>query len=115
MVRTLGLCAFQRRASLGESRDSLRRFNQPLDQATSSSPEALQFLVLGYQKQLRGDISGALGYYQRAEEKDPKFALAYAAHGSGLGWLEKSDQALGRPSKHFDIPDHPTIPPRFNA
>jgi len=115
IVRTLGLCAFQLRASLGESRDSLRRFNQPLDQATSSSPEALQFLVLGYEKQLRGDISGALGYYQRAEEKDPKFALAYAAHGSGLGWLEQSDQALGRLSKAFELRDRLTIPSRFHV
>src|SRR6266481_5034018 len=115
IVRTLGLSAFQLRASLGESRDSLRRFNQPLDQATSSSPEALQFLVFGYEKQLRGDISGALGYYQRAEEKDPKFALAYAAHGSGLGWLEQSDQALGRLSKAFELRDRLTIPSRFHV
>src|ERR1700756_4446208 len=74
IVRTLGLSAFQLRASLGESRDSLRRFNQPLDQATSSSPEALQFLTLGYEKQLSGDIPGALAYYARAIEKDQNFA-----------------------------------------
>ena len=60
IVRTLGLSAYQLRVSLGESRDSLRRFNQPLDQATTSSPEALQFLALGYIKQLSGDVSGAL-------------------------------------------------------
>jgi len=47
IVRSLGLSAFQLRAELGESRDSVRRFNQPLDRATSSSPDALQFLALG--------------------------------------------------------------------
>jgi hypothetical protein len=40
------LYASQLRLKLGESRDSVGRFNQPLDQATSSSPEALQFLAL---------------------------------------------------------------------
>jgi len=42
-----------------------------LDQATTSSPEALQFLALGYINQLSGDTSGALSYYRRAIEKDP--------------------------------------------
>jgi serine/threonine protein kinase len=115
IVRTLGLSASQLRARLGESRDSLRRFNQPLDQATSSSPEALQFLVLGYEKHLRGDIQGALSYYQRAEEKDPKFALAYAAHGSGLTWLEDPNQALGKLSKAFELRDRLTVPSRFHV
>jgi hypothetical protein len=88
IVRTLGLCAYQLRGSLGESRDSLRRFNQPLDQATTSSPEALQFLALGYLKQLGGDIPGAFAYYKRAIEKDPNFGLAYAAEGSANQWLD---------------------------
>src|SRR5579859_7784759 len=56
IVQTLGLSASQLRLKLGESSDSVRRFNQPLDQATSSSPDALQFLTLGYEKQLSGDI-----------------------------------------------------------
>ena len=115
IVRTLGLSAYQLRVSLGESRDFLRKFNQPLDQATTSSPEALQFLALGYSKQLRGDVSGALGYYQRAEEKDPKFALAYAAHGSGFLWLGDDNQALGKVSKAFELRDRLTIPSRFQV
>jgi len=115
IVRTLGLSASQLRSGLGESRDSLRRFNQPLDQATSSSPEALQFLALGYEKQLRGDISGALGYYQRAIEKDPNFALAYAAEGSGNEWLRKYAQALIGVTKAFELRDRLTIPSRFRV
>jgi serine/threonine protein kinase/DNA-binding winged helix-turn-helix (wHTH) protein len=115
IVRTLGLSASQLRSSLGESRDSLRRFNQPLDQATSSSPEALQSLALGYEKQLRGDLSGAVSDYQRAEEKDPKFALAYAAHGSGLTWLQNPNQAVDKLSKAFELRDRLTIPSRFQV
>jgi DNA-binding winged helix-turn-helix (wHTH) protein len=83
IVRTLGSSTSQLRLKLGESTDSVRRFNQPLDQATSSSPDALQFLVLGYKKHLSGDIPGALAYYGRAIDKDPNFGLAYAALASG--------------------------------
>ena len=115
IVRTLGLSASQLRASLGESRDSLRRFNQPLDQATSSSPDALQFLVLGYEKQLRGDISGAVSDYQRAEEKDPKFALAYAAEGSANHWLHKQELAVVGFSKAFELRSRLTVPSRFQV
>src|SRR6266478_3753827 len=115
IVRTLGLSAWQLRASLGESKDSLDRFNQPLDQATSSSPEALQFLTLGYEKQLSGDIPGALAYYARAIEKDHNFALAYAAEGSGNEWLNKDAAALAGYSAAFELRNRVTIPSRFRV
>jgi DNA-binding winged helix-turn-helix (wHTH) protein len=115
IVRTLGLSASQLRASLGESKDSLRRFNQPLDQATSASPEALQFLTLGYEKQLSGDIPGALAYYARAIEKDQNFALAYAAEGSGNEWLNKDAAAVAGYSAAFELRNRLTIPSRFRV
>jgi len=116
IVRTLGLCAYQLRASLGESKDSLREFNRPLDQATTSSPEALQFLALGYLKQLSGDPSGALAYYRRAVEKDPNFALAYAAEGSSNLWLGKPPAvALADVSRAFELRNRLTGPSRFQV
>ncbi len=115
IVRALGLSASQLRASLGESSDSLRRFNQPLDQATSSSPDALHFLALGYEKQLSGDIPGALAYYERAIEKDPNFALAYAAEGSGNHWLAKDALALIGYAKAFEVRNRLTIPSGGNT
>ena len=115
IVRTLGLSASQLRLKLGESRDSVSRFNQPLDQATSSSPDALQFLALGYKKHLNGDIPGALSTYERAIEKDPNFALAYAAQGSGNQWLGKPAQALISFTKAFELRSRLTIPSRYQV
>lgn len=115
IVRTLGLYASQLRLKLGESRDSVGRFNQPLDQATSSSPDALQFLALGYKKQLSGDIPGALSSYERAIEKDPNFALAYAAQGSGNQWLGKPAQALISFTTAFELRNRLTIPSRYQV
>ncbi len=115
IVRTFGLSASQLRLKLGESQDSVRRFNQPLDQATSSSPDALQFLDLGYKKHLSGDIPGALAYYQRAVEKDPNFALAYAAQASGNNWLLRPDLALAGYYKAFELRSRLTVPSRFHV
>jgi len=115
IVRTLGLSASQLRLKLGESQDSVRRFNQPLDQATSSSPDALQFLAIGYKKHLSGDIPGALTYYGRAIEKDPNFALAYAAQASGNTWPHKTDLALAGSDKAFELRSRLTVPSRFQV
>jgi pentatricopeptide repeat protein len=109
------LSALQLRGKLGESKDSLRKFNQPLDQATSSSLDALAFVASGYKKQLSGDIPSALHDYERALEKDPNFALAYAAEGSGNGWLSKDDLASLAFSKAFDLRSRLTIPARFQV
>ena len=115
IVRTLGLSAAQLRDRLGESSDSLRRFNQPLDQATSSSPDALHFLAFGYEKHLSGDIPGALAYYERAIKKDPNFAMAYAAEGSGDRWLYQHAQALIGFTRAFELRDRLTTPTRFQV
>jgi eukaryotic-like serine/threonine-protein kinase len=115
IVRTLGLSASQLRLKLGESRDSVHRFNQPLDQATSSSPDALQALALGYRKHLSGEIPGALAYYKRAVEKDSDFALAYAAESSGNRWLYNDAEALIGSTKAFELRNRLTIPSRFQV
>ena len=115
IVRTLGLSASEIRLKLGESKDSLRRFNEPLDQATSSSPDALHFLTLGYEKHLSGDVHSALAYYERAVEKDPNFALAYAAEGSGYNWLYKHELALVGSSKAFELRSRLTVPSLFHV
>jgi DNA-binding winged helix-turn-helix (wHTH) protein len=115
IVRTFGLSASQLRLKLGESSDSVRRFNQPLDQATSSSPEALQFLALGYKKQLGADIPGALVYYGRAIEKDPNFGLAYAAASSANTWLSRPGPALVDSSRAFELRSWLTVPLRFQV
>jgi eukaryotic-like serine/threonine-protein kinase len=115
IVQTLGYSASQLRLRLGESQDSVRRFNQPLDQATSSLPDALQFLALGYKKHLSGDVPGALAYYERAIDKDPNFGLAYAAASSANAWLSKPGPALANSSRAFELRNRLTVPSRLQV
>jgi eukaryotic-like serine/threonine-protein kinase len=72
----------QIRTKLGESRDSLAKFDTPLAEATTSSLEALQAYSLGYKAQIiQNDSTAALPLYKRAIELDPNFAIAYARLG----------------------------------
>ena len=45
VVRTLGIAAYDIRRQMGESKESLREFNQPLEIATTSSLDSLQMLA----------------------------------------------------------------------
>src|SRR5271165_425714 len=66
IVKTLGIAGAELRSKLGEPKASLQQFNQPLEQATSSSLEALQAFAEGQeQKRQRGDTT-ALPFFKRA-------------------------------------------------
>jgi serine/threonine protein kinase len=60
VVHELGATAVRLRRKLGEPTESLARFNQPLEKATSASLEALQTGAEGTQFFLAGNAGGAL-------------------------------------------------------
>jgi eukaryotic-like serine/threonine-protein kinase len=115
IVRMLGLSAARLRTALGEPRASMARFNKPLEEATSSSPEALQFLTEGYRRHLAGDPRGALPYYKRATDADPEFALAYVA--LGLAYYLSGDfpSSEAAEKKAFELRNRMTEAARFHA
>ena len=77
LPQALGLVAADIRRSLGESRASIRRLDQPLRIASSGPFAALKAYSEGYELGLRGNWAGALPLLQHALELDPQFALAY--------------------------------------
>jgi eukaryotic-like serine/threonine-protein kinase len=74
----LGEATSQLRKKLGESITSIQKFDAPLDEATTSSLEALKAFSLGYKERASGNQLEAISLYKRAIEIDPNFALAYA-------------------------------------
>jgi tetratricopeptide (TPR) repeat protein len=115
IARKLGLSAVRLRAALGEPRASIARFNTPLEEATSSSPEALQLLTEGCRRHLAGNPLEALPYYKRATDADPEFALAYAA--LGLAYKSSGDpaSAAAAEEKTFELRNRMTEATRFHA
>jgi serine/threonine protein kinase len=115
VVHVLGVSAAQLRAKLGEPDASVARFNKPLDEATSASPEALQLLTDGYRHHLTGDVSGAVPYYQRAIEVDPDFAMAHVALAFAHSSLGKQALAVASAKKAYELRTRMTERARFHA
>jgi eukaryotic-like serine/threonine-protein kinase len=95
VLNTLDKTATQLREKLGESLASIQKFDKPLEQATTSSLEALKSFTLGDVKHSATDEFGAIPFYKRAIELDPNFAMAYARLGaiySNLGEANLSEE-----------------------
>ncbi len=78
VLDALGKTASEIRNKLGESLSTVQKFDTPLEQATTTSLEALQAYSLGHQIMFeKGDFAGAIPLFQQAIRLDPQFALAY--------------------------------------
>jgi tetratricopeptide (TPR) repeat protein len=93
VLDALGKTASEIRNKLGESLSTVRKFDTPLEQATTSSLEALKAFSAGFQIHTTGDAA-AIPFYKRSIELDPNFALAYA-------WLGVSYNDIGE--LHMDV------------
>jgi DNA-binding winged helix-turn-helix (wHTH) protein/tetratricopeptide (TPR) repeat protein len=81
VLASLGKAAQDLRGKLGESLTTLQKYDRPLDEATTSSLEALKAYSLGRKTSAeKGQVAG-IPYFQRAIELDPNFATAYATLG----------------------------------
>ncbi len=105
VLKTLDTATTQLRGKLGESLASIQKFDKPLEQATTSSLEALKSFTLADVKHSSGSDLDAVPLYKRAVELDPNFALAYARLGtvySNFGQMDTSEQYR---NKAFELKD----------
>ncbi|HZP64370.1 MAG TPA: serine/threonine-protein kinase [Terriglobales bacterium] len=106
VLDVLGTATSKLRGELGESLATVQKFDAPLEQATTSSLEALQALSLGEIEAKQKAASVSLPYFQRAVQLDPNFAYAYHALANeyyNLGEFARSDEYF---SKAFELRDH---------
>jgi tetratricopeptide (TPR) repeat protein len=99
----LGKAATGLREKLGESLASIQRFDVPLEQATTSSLDALKAFSLGEARRAAGQEPESVPFYERATELDPNFALSYARLGTVYGNLGENEQAKSYRKKAFDL------------
>ena len=106
VLNAVGEAAAKLRGKLGESLATIQKFDVPLEQATTSSLEALQVYSQGWNVQEgKGDVA-ALPYYQRAIQLDPSFAMAYRALGSVYPALGQPGRAREYFTKAFELREH---------
>jgi eukaryotic-like serine/threonine-protein kinase len=105
VLKTLDTTTTQLRGKLGESLASLQKFDKPLEEATTSSLEALKSFTMGDVKHSASDDFGAIPFYKRAIELDPNFAMAYARLGTVYGNLSQADLSEQYRKKAFELKD----------
>jgi eukaryotic-like serine/threonine-protein kinase len=115
VVHELGATAARLRRKLGEPAESVARFNQPLEKATSASLEALQTGTEGTKLFLAGNPRAALPMYQRSIELDPDLALTYEGIGAANGALFHYDLAAAAYTSSYQLRDRMTEKNRLNV
>ena len=105
VLPALGAAASELRSKLGESRASLKTYDVPLDQATTSSLEALQAYSQGVQTSWKGNLLSAISSFQHAVELDPSFAMAYAWMGISYGNTGNNDLAAKTLKRAYELKD----------
>jgi len=105
VLKSLDKAASSLRRKLGESIGSVQKFTTPLEQATTSSLEALQAFSIGQAAHQRLDDEKAIPDLKRAVELDPNFALAYATLGVSYNNITESQLADANITKAFELKD----------
>ena len=75
VIRTLGQAGTRLRLELGEPPASVQKFNRPLEEALTSSMEALKAFSMGVFT--TGGDAEAVPHFKRAVQLDPNFATAH--------------------------------------
>jgi serine/threonine protein kinase/tetratricopeptide (TPR) repeat protein len=97
--------ANQLRGTLGESLASVKTFDQPLEEATTSSLEALQAFTRARRVMMTGGGADAIPDLQRALELDPNFPRAHSALGETYSNLGQSSLAIENIKKAYESRD----------
>ncbi|MEP7354721.1 MAG: protein kinase, partial [Acidobacteriota bacterium] len=96
VLSALDTVARQFRTRVGESLATVRQHDVPIEEATTSSFEALKAYTMAMRLNITQSYAASIPHYQRAIELDPNFAMAHA-HLS-LAYYNANEIALARES-----------------
>ncbi|HLW79795.1 MAG TPA: protein kinase, partial [Terriglobia bacterium] len=105
VLKSLDQAASSLRRKLGESLGSVEKYTTPLEQATTSSLEALQAFSQGQAEHLKLEDEKATPYLERAVQLDPNFAMAWATLGVAYDNQTREDKATDSIKKAFELKD----------
>jgi tetratricopeptide (TPR) repeat protein len=114
VLDVLSQIAAKFRTKVGESLATIQQHNTPLEEATTTSLEALKAYSAGF-KHLTADHDVAAGVplFLRAIEIDPKFAVAHAALGFTYGLLSQPGASAESNRKAYELRDRASDRERF--
>jgi len=104
VLKALGETATKIRETLGESLASVQKYDEPAENVTTPSLEALQAYTLGYQVEIvKNDNPGAVAFFQRAISLDPNFAMAYARLGNSYSNMGQTARGAENTRKAYEL------------
>jgi DNA-binding winged helix-turn-helix (wHTH) protein/tetratricopeptide (TPR) repeat protein len=113
VLRALSTIASNLRGRLGESIASIKSLDTPLDEATTSSLDALKAFSESNRVENQSGSVAAIPLAQRAVELDPKFAVAWAILGRLYGDIGQERSSAESTAKAYEFRDHASDRERF--
>jgi serine/threonine protein kinase/tetratricopeptide (TPR) repeat protein len=113
VLKKLGDAATRLREKLGESLASIQKFDAPIEQATTSSLEALKAWTMAEEHERSGKTLEAIPFYKRALELDPNFAAAYLGLDDAYFNMRQLELAAQAAEKAFALRDRVSERERF--
>ena len=107
VLAAMDKAAAKLRGDLGESLSTVQKYDTPLEEATTPSLEALQAYTMGWKVWGRGfDNVGALRFFHRAIELDPKLAMGYVVISEAYSNLGEAGLAMEYMKKGYEFREH---------
>ncbi len=113
VLRALSTIASNLRGRLGESAASIDKLDTPLDEATTSSLDALKAFSESNHVGNQSGSAAAIPLAQRAIDLDPKFATAWAMLGRFYGDIGQERSSAESTAKAYEFRDHASDRERF--
>ena len=105
VLKSLDSAASSLRRKMGESLASVQQFAKPLEEATTSSLEALQAFSLGQAEHQKTNDLDAIPHLKKAVELDPNFAMAYATMGVAYFNGARPAEGIAAMNKAYELRD----------
>jgi tetratricopeptide (TPR) repeat protein len=106
VLSALAQGASELRGKLGESLGSIQEYDVPLEQATTSSLDALQAYTLGRKEMVvQADWVASIALFERAISLDSNFAMAHARLGACYNNLGERTKAVEESTKAYQLVD----------
>src|SRR5438094_7624979 len=113
VLGAVGKAASNLRSKLGESLASIQKFDSKVEEATTSSLEALKAFSLGEAERDKGSEYTAIPFYKHALELDPNFAVAYARLGQAYNNTGQSALAIENTKQAFERRERASEPEKL--
>jgi len=113
VLKSLDKAASSMRQKMGESLASVQQFATPLEQATTSSLEALQAFTLGQGEHQKMRDEDAIPFLKKAIELDPNFAMAYSTLGVAYSNLGRNSEGVPFLKKAYELRERASERERF--